>query len=43
MCDDIEDQTLVTGALLRNALAGYADDMVARLKELVADGFADPT
>ena len=32
-----------TEALLGNALAGYADDVVARLEELVADGFANPT
>jgi len=39
----IEDQALVARALLGNTFAGDADDVVARLEELVADGFADPT
>ena len=43
MRNGIEDQALVAGALFGNALAGYADDVVARLEELVADGFANPT
>ena len=43
MRNGIEDQALIAGALLGNALAGYADDVVARLEELVADGFADPS
>ena len=43
MRNGIEDQALVVGALFGNALAGYADDVVARLEELVADGFANPT
>jgi hypothetical protein len=43
MRNGIEDQALVAGALLGNALTGYTDDVVARLEELVADGFANPT